>query len=91
MMKNSTQQASNSTTPTITPFVQKQPTQNTQEQNPIKNGEGKHHSSTPISQKSHTTKRGMEDRSLQQDDNPAKNLLYSLPHHRQLKIKKKQE
>ena len=34
-------------------------------------------------------KRGTEDRSPQQDDNPAKNLLYSLCHQRQLKIKKK--
>ena len=91
MMKTSTQKASNSTSPTIISFVQKQPTQNTQEQNPKKNGEGKPHSCTPISQKSHMTKRGTEDRSPQQDDNPAKNLLYSLPHHRQLKIKKKQE
>ena len=39
----------------------------------MKNGEGKPHSSTPISQKSHMKKRGTEDRSLQQDDNPAKN------------------
>ena len=88
MMTTSTQKVSNSTTPTITSFVQKQPTQNTQEQNPKRKREGKPHSSTPISQKSHTTKKGMEDRSPQQDDNPAKNLLYSLPHHRHLRIKK---
>ena len=72
MMKTSTQKESNSTTPTITLFVQKQPTKNTQEQNPKKNGEGKPHSSTPISQKSHMTNRGTEDRCPQQDDNPAK-------------------
>ena len=72
MMRTSTQKASNSTNPTITCFVQKQPTQNTQEQSPKKNGEGKPHSSTPISQKSHMTKRGTEDRSPQQDDNSTK-------------------
>ena len=72
MMKTSTQKASNSTTLTITSFVQKQPTQNTQEQNPKKNGEGKPHSSPPVSQKSNRTKRGMEDKTQQQDENLAK-------------------